>query len=130
MSKISKKLWKAAHTIRFDLVELVGNEKAQVIDAQLDKLLAQSQQGQDVEKQIRDLLTSHDQLKVWSENFYAEKHSKVKEFSGLPGKNTVPIPPEQYYCPTPGCSRLWFRRTVGQEVPPCPQHHCPLEPKK
>jgi len=116
-------IFKAAHNIRFHLAELVSVEEANRIDIQLGELLSQAKSCEDVQKDLINVLYKNEKIKQWVGAFIqAETHGE-KGYSDFPGNNSIPLETDKYMCPEPNCAHLWFRRTIEETIPQCPQHH-------
>ncbi|MEH2214063.1 hypothetical protein [Nostoc sp.] len=113
----------AGRSIRPFLPELLGNDAVQV-DKQLAELLAQAKAGQEVDKQILEILKSQPDTRNWIAEFLSEKQVS-KGFEPLPGKGQA-ISAQKYICPQG--DYVWYRRIVGATIPICPTHGVLLIP--
>jgi hypothetical protein len=106
-----------ARSIRAFLPEQLG-VAADECDRQLADLLAQAQQGQSVDTQILTLLKGHPQTRQWLSEFLAAKASS-KGYEQLPGSSGA-VSAQKYVCPQG--DYVWYQRSAGIPVPPCPTH--------
>lgn len=120
-------IFEAAHAIRPDLPELLATEVAVDLDQQLEKLLANDPSEPYVDTQIMDLLTQHDTTRNWLK-LYLEKQyppadilKMVKGYNPALG-NPQPMPGQRYVCPEETCQQVWYRRSIEQDIPYCPDH--------
>ncbi|MEP0914023.1 hypothetical protein NDI45_24235 [Leptolyngbya sp. GB1-A1] len=118
-----EEIFEAARTIRVSLPELLNAQTAQTCDRQLSDLLNSDDEAGEVAPQILEVLTAHDEIKVWLANFLGEAQ---KGFSPLAGEGS-PVLADKFVCPV-GNDYTWKQRTSAQQPPLCPTHQVPLIP--
>jgi hypothetical protein len=118
-----EEILEAARTIRVFLPDLLDAETAQTCDRQLSDLLNSNDEAGEVAPQILEVLTAHDEIKVWLANFPGEVQ---KGMSPLAGEGS-PISADKFVCPI-GNDCTWKQRTSAQQPPLCPTHQVPLVP--
>ncbi|MFI0980866.1 hypothetical protein ACH4SP_28130 [Streptomyces sp. NPDC021093] len=123
-----------ARTIRPYLAGLIG-EDAEVLDRNLVRLLGRARAGADVDEAILDLLSESPATHAWTASVLGdERHlppdlQSRAERSGDKGGYTPlgnphggdPVDAERYVCPEDG-AYAWWRTSVGQSIPDCPDH--------
>ena len=104
------------------------------MDAELAQLLAGAAGGEDVDGRLRAVLEAHEATSVFLERVLADApafrpprvvSAHRRRYSSLPGPPS-PVSADKYRCPHG--DYVWYRPEVGVPVPPCPTHHCELEP--
>jgi hypothetical protein len=112
----------AARAIRPHLPDLVGDDAVEV-DGQLQHLLARSEAGETVKIAILRVLSQRNATRQWA-NDLLKVPQRDRSYEGLPGKvQMVSVP--RYICPK-GDGTPWYRFSVGDQVPLCPNHRIPL----
>jgi len=112
----------AARAIRPHLPDLVG-DKAGEMDEQLQRLLTRSEAGETVKIDILRVLSQQDATRQWA-NDLLKVPQRDRSYEGLPGKvQKVSVP--KYVCPR-GDGTPWYRFSIGDQVPLCPNHHIAL----
>jgi len=116
----------AAMAIRPYLQQLLGAE-ADAFDHNLAELLSRNRDGEDVEGLLAAHLRKQRATHNWTAAFL--EHGRPPEmiavaterggFSDLPGHGE-PSRADKFACPLG--DYVWYRRAVGQKVPPCPTH--------
>ena len=112
-----------ARSIRPYLAELLGMNAEQV-DQQLADLLARAETGQEVDKQILELLKSDEETYYWIAEFLSEP-PESKGFQQLPGQGRTQQT-QKYICPI-GNDYTYYRRS-GESIKICPTHNVALIP--
>jgi hypothetical protein len=122
----------AARAIRPYLPRLVG-PRADDVERDLAQLLNRASGGEVVDHEILAYLERDPATHEWTAAFLERGHPsdvaimREKGLQELPGHGEV-VAAARYSCP--GGDYLWYRRTVGQEVPRCPTHQLLLEPAR
>jgi hypothetical protein len=129
----------AARAIRGDLPDLLGStgERSSLgarLDAELAALLAAADLGADVTGEILDRLNGLPVTQAWTLAFLSygvppdlAVSGRDASAAGLPlGGGGPPgsgerVRATKYRCPVGG-DTVWFRRSVGQQVPTCRTH--------
>jgi hypothetical protein len=121
MREQSSDLIEVARAIRVYLNDLV-DQPAQ-IDARLVDLLQRSQHGENVDEEL-GLLLGEDYLVDWVATFLEHGMppdvvvDSERGIEPLPGRG-APVRTDRFVCPVDG-NFVFYRRHVGQRVPPCP----------
>jgi hypothetical protein len=113
----------AALAIRSELPALL--DAPGDLDRRLLDLLGRLGQGEPVDGEIVELLVSERQTREWTEEFLTSGvppgyPQPTKTVSPLPGRR-APVPAARYACPVDGLY-VWYRRSVGQDIPSCRDH--------
>ena len=109
----------AAQAIRPHLPDLIGEEADQV-DRQLEQLLTRAETGEKVKIDILRLLSRRDTTREWA-NRLLKVPQQYRSYERPPGRlQRVSVP--KYVCPE-GDGAPWYRFTVGDQVPLCPNHN-------
>ncbi|MCU0571010.1 MAG: hypothetical protein MUF49_31140 [Oculatellaceae cyanobacterium Prado106] len=132
--------------IRPRLTDLLEDETAQQINAQILQLLRQIQAEQPVENSLLELLAQYEPTRTEMraildrQNTEDERSTSISgentsildleltkgiTYSSLPGQSS-PQPKPKFKCPT--CDYTWSRLKLGKPTPLCPQHRLPLDP--
>lgn len=112
----------AARAIRPHLPDLVGDE-AEELDGQLQRLLARSETGETVKIDILRVLSQQPATRRWA-NDLLKVPQRDRSYEGPPGKvQKISVP--KYICPK-GDGTPWYRFSIGDQVPLCPNHHIAL----
>lgn len=112
----------AARAIRPHLPDLVGDEAGEM-DEQLQRLLTRSEAGETVKIDILRVLSQQDATRQWA-NDLLKVPQRDRSYEGLPGPvQKVSVP--KYVCPR-GDGTPWYRFSIGDQVPLCPNHHIAL----
>lgn len=122
----SRDLLDCARSIRPFLADLLGAD-ADNVDRALADLLAQARTGQQVEKQIEDLLDSHESTRTWMVRYLERRKAGLRfgVYEQVPGDGD-PSPVEALLYTCPEDDYLWPRRASGQKIPRCPTHNVRL----
>lgn len=112
----------AARAIRPHLPGLVGEEAAEV-DDQLQRLLALSETGETVKIAVLRVLSQRDATRQWA-NELLKVPQRDRSYEGPPGKVQIVSVPK-YVCPE-GDGDPWYRFSIGDQVPLCPNHRIAL----
>jgi hypothetical protein len=112
----------AAQAIRPHLPDLVG-EEAEEVDRELRQLLARAETGETVKIDILRVLSHRDATRQWA-NHLLNVPERDRSYERPPGKaQAVSVP--KYICPK-GDGPPWYRFSIGDQVPLCPNHRIPL----
>ncbi|GIG56012.1 hypothetical protein Lfu02_03840 [Longispora fulva] len=122
-----------ARSIRPYLDRLVGAGAAE-FDQRLRALLVRARAGEDVDAELLALLTGSPATHAWAAAVLAdERHRPPADldlraadpaggYAGLPHPHGGgPVPATRYVCPVDG-NYAWWRISVGEPVPVCPDH--------
>jgi hypothetical protein len=122
----------AARAIRPYLPHLVGT-RADDVDRTLVELLKGASAGETVDDALLDVLQRDPATHNWTAS-YLERGLppdiaavREKGLQELPGHGEV-VAATRFRCPRG--DYLWYRRSVGQEIPRCPTHRMELEPAR
>jgi hypothetical protein len=110
----------SAHAIRPHLGFLAG-AAAEGIGAQLAALLEKAGQGEPVASDILELLAGNDATRAWLARHLLTRSPAewAKSYLPAPGGGE-PLPTPRYRCPKG--DYIWFRHTLGRDIPKCPTH--------
>jgi hypothetical protein len=131
---VDKGLWEAACSLRQFLGDMLTDEQAANVDAELAGLLERAGRGEDVEAPLRAVLERHRATSVFLDMVLDDApdfrppevvSETTRGFQGLPGQSQ-PIPPVGKFC-CPHGDYVWYRLAVGARPPSCPTHQCSLE---
>jgi hypothetical protein len=111
-------VWEAARSVRPYLVVLLGPVLAAEVDAQLARLLNDGGEGEDLKDKLLEVFNAHEATSVFLERVLDDPPAFRP-----PG---LSIGSDKFACPR--SDYVWYRPAVGTSVPPCPTHHCPLQP--
>jgi hypothetical protein len=112
----------AAQAIRPHLPDLVG-EEAEEVDRELQRLLARAETGEMVRIDILRVLSHRDATRQWA-NDLLKVPQRDRSYEPPPGKvQAVTVP--KYICPK-GDGTPWYRFSISDQVPLCPNHRIPL----
>ncbi|MCZ4510746.1 hypothetical protein O3Q52_21650 [Streptomyces sp. ActVer] len=129
-----------ARSIRPYLAGLIG-ERAGEVDGGIVALLAEARAGVDVEDRILALLATHPETHVWASAMLEDEDHLPPDVKKIvtvtregarygPLSNPLggdPVDACRYSCPRDH-AYVWWRMTVTQQVPHCPDHPgVPLE---
>lgn len=112
-----------ARTIRSYLPRLLGDEaRALELDADLADLIDRGERNEPVSALITDVLTKHPETKLWMRKYLQSEDMTIRlimlrGYVGPEG-DPDPIPVRKYVCPI-ACDTIWFRQSVGEEIPIC-----------
>lgn len=128
---MSTALLEVARTIRPYLQSLLG-DKAAAVDRELSTLLEASATGTAVDEQIAEILHRSPATADWAAQMLADAHLRPPELQRVVERSIVPLPgqgepvgAERYICPVDR-NYVWWRRSVGQPIPTCPDHDVSL----
>jgi hypothetical protein len=108
----------AAWAIRPHLPDLVG-EEAPEVDGELQRLLERAEAGETVKIDILRLFSHRDATRQWA-NDLLKVPQRDRSYERPPGKvQAVTVP--KYICPK-GDGTPWYRFSIGDQVPLCPNH--------
>lgn len=124
-------LLEVARVIRSYLPDLVGSE-AESYDRRIAELLAAARSGRNVDEELTAVLQQPDEVHAWAAQVLQDDQRRPPDrqpvfelgFEPLPGA-AGPVQAVKYCCPEG--DYVWWRRSVGQAVPSCPNHG-PLGP--
>lgn len=111
-----------ARSIRPYLPELLGADFEQV-DQQLADLLEQAKAGQQVDRQLLEILKSRPKTRNWTAEFLSSEQVS-KGYQCPPGRAGAVSAPK-YICPEG--DYIWYQRSAGTSAPACPTHKCDLK---
>jgi len=113
---------RAARDIVPVLPELVGPDAAPDLTRRLESAL--HGRDEDLVIEVGELLRPHPATREWMRHRLTEDASArgdtVRSFQTLPGHTPAPAG-DRFECPV--CGSPWFRPSVGDTVPACPEHH-------
>ncbi len=132
----------AAHTICPKLKELLGTQ-ADEIEHELTLLLKQADTGEDLELEIFELLGKYESSRQWMKDALKDKKilTGEKGFSQLPGKEqpttsvnrviklVTHVCANDSACDCDTYPNGWIPTMMGDCIPDCPKHRCPLMPE-
>ncbi|NEP17059.1 MAG: hypothetical protein F6J97_09140 [Leptolyngbya sp. SIO4C1] len=113
----SDDILEGARSIRCHLPALLG-DRAEAVDQEIARLLAQAQQGTAVDEPLLTLLKQQEATYFWIAE-YLSPQPAAKGFEPLPGRGGA-IAATKYVCPQG--DYVWYQRTAGQSPPRCPTH--------
>ncbi|GAA4091809.1 hypothetical protein [Actinomadura miaoliensis] len=113
---------RAAEALRRFLPELVG-DAAPELDRELGALLERGRAGESVKVPVLRLLSGYDATREWMRRAL-DVPTKYRTFQPHPGRTRLPA--VRYACPR--CGQEWYRFSVLDEVPSCPDDEVPYEP--
>lgn len=116
-----------ARTIRPYLKELVGEEAAGY-DQEISRLLAAALAGTDVGDELMSVLVRSSAVQTWAAQVLEDDLHRPPEmqpvdelgYEPLPTPEGPPTEAEKFCCPAG--DYVWWRRSIGQQVPACPDH--------
>jgi hypothetical protein len=108
----------AARAIRPHLQSLIGDH-ADEMNSELTQLLDQAEAGEAVKLQVLQLLSRRQETREWARRFLRIPRSE-RTYEVLPGRSG-PISVPRYACRF-GDGEPWYRFSVAEEVPMCPEH--------
>lgn len=116
-----------ACTIRPYLKELVGEEAA-AYDREISRLLAAAIAGTDVGDELMSVLVRSPKVQTWAAQVLEDDLHRPPELQPLaelgyepvPTREPPPTEAEKFCCPDG--DYIWWRRSIGQQVPTCPDH--------
>jgi hypothetical protein len=123
----------AARAVRPFLMEFLGREVADELDAHLAALLMNAAAEDDVDERLRTALQAHEATQVFLQRVLDDAPAfrppsvvseTTRAYGGLPGDSS-PVSADKFTCPYG--DYVTYRMEVGAEVEQCPTHHCPLE---
>jgi len=113
----------AARAIRPHIHELMG-EHAASAERELDRLLAEADQGRDVALDLVRFFAASEPTRRWAKQLL-DVPPALRSYASLPGPlQHVTVP--SYRCPEQH-GEIWYRFSVGEPVPFCPEHGVELE---
>ncbi|MFC5748160.1 hypothetical protein [Actinomadura rugatobispora] len=112
----------AAEALRRFLPELAG-DAAPGLDRELGELLERGRAGESVKVPLLRLLSGHEATRDWMRRAL-EVPQKYRTFQPQAGR--VRLSAVRYACPR--CGTEWYRFSVLDEVPSCPDDEVPFEP--
>jgi hypothetical protein len=116
---------RVARLIRPHLPDLLGDEAGEV-DGELARLLQRSEEGHAVVPDVVRVLHRHEATREWVANCLFAGVASDRGFEPVPGSVQY-IPPSRWTCPHfAECGTEFFRYSVGEPVPLCPEHHVEL----
>jgi len=103
--------------IRPHLADLVGAKDASALDRRIGRVLADGS----VKRPGLELLSEHPATRSWAAEFLRTP-SQLRIYEPVPGtvQKTPRVP--RYICPRPGCTTVWYRFSISEEVPGCQRH--------
>jgi hypothetical protein len=105
----------AARAIRPHLPDLVGDE-ANDVDRELQRLLARAETGENVKTDVLELLRQRDKTRQWA-NALLKVPPQYRSYERQAGRvQRVSVP--KYSCPQG--YYVWYRFSIGDQVPLCP----------
>jgi len=119
-------LLEVARVIRSYLPDLVGSE-AESYDQRIAGLLAAARSGRNVDQELTIVLQQSSEVHEWAAQVLQDDLHRPPDlqpvfelgFEPLPGAGG-PVQAAKYCCPEDDF--VWWRRSVGQAVPSCPNH--------
>jgi hypothetical protein len=114
---------RAAEELRPQLPELVG-DAAPELDRELAALLERGRSGDPVKVPVLRLLSQHDATREWMRRALEDAPTSHRAFQPQPGR--ARLPGVRYACPR--CGKEWYRFSVLDQVPSCPDDEVPYEP--
>jgi hypothetical protein len=122
----AKDVLEGACAIRPCLTQLLEARQAAEIDKKLAELLAQSQTDLKVDNQILKLLAKEEATRTWLAAFLEHNlPPEVTRFYSPPPGIIGPVPGmTKFVCPEG--DYIWYRRSVGEQIPQCPTHQLEL----
>jgi hypothetical protein len=126
-------VWEAARSVRPYLWELVGPD-APAVDAALAELLTDSDVDEHTQYRLRNVLESHEATGIFLQRIREDTPAhrppqvlseQTKRYT-TPAGDPSPVPADKFACPHG--DYVWYQPEVGARVPPCPTHHCALQP--
>lgn len=119
-------LLEVARVIRTYLPDLVGSE-AESYDQRIAGLLAAARSGRNVDQELTIVLQQSSEVHEWAAQVLQDDQHRPPDlqpvlelgFEPLPGTGG-PVQAAKYCCPEGDL--VWWRRSVGQAVPSCPDH--------
>ncbi len=121
-SSEAQRIRDAADAIWPELSDLLGDE-APPLRARLAELRTAADQGEPVEPDIVAALSRYDATRNRLRELLRLNEDPNEKLATLAGKGS-PVRAPRFSCPR--CDFTWSRREVGEPVPKCPTHNCPL----
>jgi len=116
---------RVARSILPHLQELLGDQAGEV-DDELARLLQRSEEGQAVVPEVMRVLHRHGATREWMADRLFASAPLDRGFEPVPGSVQY-IPPSRWTCPRfAECGTEFFRYSVAEPVPACPEHHVEL----
>jgi hypothetical protein len=134
---VDEDLHEIARTIRPYLSELVG-EQATPYDQQIARLLALAKTGADIDQELSEVLSRSPAIRAWVARTLEDDLHRPPDLQP-PGESTAtrgtlgyqallgsgsPVAADKFCCPQG--DMVWWRRSVGQDIPVCPDHDLTL----
>jgi hypothetical protein len=135
MNRVDERILEVARSIRPYLPRLIG-ARARQCDRDLAGLLREAAAGADVGEAILTLMADQPAMHSWAASALADTRSQprppeVQHAGGQSARRAfAPLPnpqggdlvdAERYACPEDG-NFVWWRISVAQQVPECPDH--------
>jgi hypothetical protein len=119
-------LLEVARVIRSYLPDLVGSE-AESYDQRIAGLLAAARSGRNMDQELTIVLQQSSEVHEWAAQVLQDDQHRPPDlqpvfelgFEPLPGAGS-PVQAAKYCCPEDDF--VWWRRSVEQAVPSCPNH--------
>ena len=108
----------AARAIRPHLRSLIGDQ-ADETDSEIARLLDQAEAGEAVKLQVLQVLSRSEETRAWASQLLRIPPGE-RGYEGLPGRSG-PLRVPRYACRF-GDGEPWYRFSVADEVPVCPEH--------
>lgn len=125
-------LFDAAIELRLELPDILG-PGWEIVDRDLGHLLAQADAGQDIRREMVEMLMGQEDLRARMGSILGDDIGALgmgfrgPGFKPLPGHPVhAPGGTRLYCCPTTDCGYCWVRHKPSQPVPICPEHNTPL----
>jgi hypothetical protein len=96
------------------------------MDRKIASLLERGESGEDIDADLTELINATPATRAWADAYLdrpVQERRSQRSFQPLPGDAT-PIMAQRYVCPEG--DYVWYRLSVGTQIPRCPTHNLRL----